>query len=150
MIIDNNIYLMKIGGRPGDKAAWSDMDEEGTWYTDSYDLGSTTNRSIAEGGYIVWRTGTAWLNATSATIEIQLVCSAAAAGGTDTVLCSTGLLAHDASEAKLALNSILFAWKIPQNIPLQYLLVAWTIAAAHFTAGTADVFVTPNAPYPAK
>lgn len=150
MIIDNSLYLMKIGGRPNDATAWSALWAATTNYSSSIDLGSTTNRSIAEGGYLVWRQGTAVAVAAGGTTQIQLVCSAAATMGTDTVLWDNGTLTEAVAEALLLGNTIIYVVKIPPNIPLRYLAVAWILAVGAWTAGTADIFITPNAPYPKR
>ncbi len=147
MFIDNNLYVMKIGGRPKDSTAWSSLWAVGTNYSDSIDLGSTTNRSIAEGGYMVWRQGAAETMAATGTLQIQLVCSAAATLGTDTVLWATAVLTHAQIIAAMLINTIVWVVKVPQNIPLRYLGVAWVVAADAMETTTADIFFTPNAPY---
>lgn len=149
MILDNNLYLMKTGGRPNDSTAWTSLWAAATNYSSSIDLASTTNRSIAEAGYLVWRVGTAFTITATGTMNVQLVCSAAAALGTDTVLWETGAIAHDAVEALFTANKIIYVIKIPPVIPLRYLGVAWVIGTDHLDTGTADIFITPDAPYPA-
>ena len=150
MIIDNNVYLMKIGGRPNDSTAWSSLWAVATNYSSSYDLGSTTNRSIAEGGYLVWRQGAAETMTATGTLNVQLVCSAAAALGTNTILWETGVMVHATIVAKMLINTIVWVVKIPPNIPLQYLGVAWVVGTDAMETTTADIYITPNAPYPAK
>lgn len=147
MIIDNNLYLMKIGGRPNDATAWSDLWAVTTNISSTIDL-STSNRSIIEAGFLVWRQGTAAAVAAGGTTTISLICSAAATGGTPTKLIT---LAYTEAECEAAFltNTIVFVWKIPQNIPLRYLGVQWVMGTGAWTAGTADIFITPNAPYPA-
>jgi len=146
MIIDNSLYLMKIGGRPNDATAWTSLWAITTNYSSSIDLTTTANRVIADGGYLVWRQGTAAAVATGGTTTIQLVCSAAATLGTDTVLHEVAWT-HDTCEAQFLINTIVFVWKLPRHFPLRYLGVAWVLGAAAWTAGTADIFITPNAPY---
>jgi hypothetical protein len=150
MIIDNNTYLMKIGGRPCDSTAWSSLWAATTNYSASYDLGSTTNRSIAEGGYLVWRQGAAETMTATGTVNVQLVCSAAAALGTDTILWETGVMVHATIIAKMLANTIVWVVKIPRNIPLRYLGVAWVVGTDAMETTTADIFITPDAPYPEK
>jgi len=147
MIIDNSLYLMKIGGRPNDATAWLSLWATTTNYSSSIDLGSTTNRSIAQGGYLVWRQGTAAAVAAGGTTTISLVCSAAATLGTDTKLI-TRAWTETECEAGFLIDTMVFVWKIPANIPLRYLGVMWVLAVGAWTAGTADIFITPNAPYP--
>ena len=149
MYIDNNLYLMKIGGRPSDATAWSSLWAATTNYSDSVDLASTTNRSIAEGGYMVWRQGAAETMTATGTLQVQLVCSAAATLGTDTVLWSTAVLTHAQIIAAMLINTIVWVVKIPQNIPLRYLGVAWIVGTDAMETTTADIFITPDAPYPA-
>jgi hypothetical protein len=150
MIIDNSLYLMKIGGRPNDSTAWTSLWAAATNYSSSIDLTTTANRVIANGGYLVWRTGTAFTITATGTMEVQIVCSAAAALGTDTVLWSSGAMTHDAVEALYTANTIIWVIKLPRKFPLRYLGVAWVIGTDHLDTGTADIFITPNAPYPAK
>lgn len=144
MIIDNNLYMMKIGGRPNDATAWSSLWAATTNISSMIDLVST-NRSIAEGGYLVWRQGTAAAVAAGGTTTISLFCSAAATGGTPTTLI-TRVWTEAECEAQFLANTIVFVWKIPQNVPLRYLGVQWVLGVDAWTAGTADVFITPNAP----
>ena len=146
MFIDNSLYLMKIGGRPNDATAWSDLWAATTNYSSSINLTTVSNRVIAEGGYLVWRQGTAAAVAAGGTTSIRLVCSAAATLGTDTIIAQQDYT-HDQVEAQFLTNTIVFAWKLPRLFPLQYLGVAWILGVDAWTAGTADIFITPNAPY---
>ena len=148
MIIDNSLYMMKIGGRPNDGAAWSTLWDVATHYSSSIDLGITTNRSIANAGYWVWRQGAAATFTAGGSMEIALACSAAAAMGTDTVLWTSGVIAVATWAALLTINTLIYAIKVPQNIPLRYLAVRWINTTQAQTAGTADIYITPNAPYP--
>jgi hypothetical protein len=88
--------------------------------------------------------------AAGGTLNVQLVCSAAAALGTDTILWETGVMVHDTVIAKMLANTIVWVVKIPPNIPLRYLGVAWVVGTAVMETTTADIFITPNAPYPAQ
>ena len=64
MIIDNSLYMMKIGGRPGDSTAWSSLWAHTTQgYSDTIDLTTTADRNIAVGGHVVFRVGTAFAQA---------------------------------------------------------------------------------------
>ncbi len=146
MIIDNNLYLMKIGGRPNDSTAWASLWAATTNYSSSIDLTTTANRRIAQAGYLVWRQGTAVAVAAGGTTSIRLVCSAAATMGTDTIMIQRDFT-HDQAEAALLINTIVFCWKIPWPMPLRYMAVAWVLAVDAWTAGTADIFITPDAPY---
>lgn len=147
MLIDNNCYLMKIGGRPKDSTAWASLWGIGANYSDTYDTAKEKDWSVGEGGYMVWRQGTAALVAAGGTTEITLVTSASAALTAPTVLWSSGVLTHNITEAAFLINTIVYVAKIPPSISLRYLGVCWTIAVAAWTAGTADIFITPNAPY---
>jgi len=147
MIIDNNQFLMKIGGRPGDSTAWSSLWAHTTQgYSDTYDLATTANRNIAAGGHVVFRVGTAFAQA-SGSSEWIIAVSAAATMGTDTVLWSSGTVAFG-TLAGFALNSIPWVIKLPRTFPLRYLGVGWYPTTAAFTAGTMDIFITGDAPYP--
>jgi len=149
MIIDNSLYLMKIGGRPNDSTAWSSLWAHTTQgYSSTIDLTTTANRVIAEGGYVVFRVGTAFAQAAN-TSEWIIACSAAATMGTDTVIWSSGDVDH-AVLAAWAVNSIPWVVKLPRKFPLRYLGVGWYPTTSAFTAGTMDIFIAPNAPYPAK
>jgi hypothetical protein len=139
---------MKIGGRPNDSTAWSSLWAATANYSSSYDLASTTNRSIAEGGYVVFRIGAAFSQAHDGGSHWSIVCSAAATMGTDTVLWDSGDIDH-ATMAAYTLNSILWVIKLPPVIPLRYLAALWTPDTTAFTTGTMDIFIAPNAPYPA-
>jgi hypothetical protein len=147
MFVDNNCYLMKIGGRPKDSTAWTAMWAIGTYYSDSYDLYQDKNRTIAKGGYMVWRQGTAAAVAAGGTTVISLVTSASAALTAPTVLWTTVTLTHDVTEAAFKANKLVYAVKLPRRLSLRYVGVCWTLAVAAWTAGTADIFLTPNAPY---
>jgi hypothetical protein len=148
MIIDNSLYLMKIGGRPNDSTAWSSLWAHTTQaYSSSIDLTTTANRVIANGGYVVFRIGTAFAQA-SGSSEWKIMCSAAATMGTDTVIWSSGAVAFG-TMAAYTLNSIPWVVKLPRLFPLRYLAVGWYPTTAAFTAGTMDIFISPNAPYPA-
>jgi hypothetical protein len=145
MIIDNNNYFMKIGGRPNDSTAWGFLYAHTTQaYGSTIDLGVTANRSIAEGGYVVFRIGAAFSQA-SGSSEWIVACSAAATMGTDTVLWSSGTVAFG-TLAALTLNSIAWVVKLPRKLPLRYLGVGWYPTTAAFTTGTMDIFISPNAP----
>ena len=147
MIIDNNCYLMKIGGRPKDSTAWASLWGIGQHFSDSYDTAMEKDWSVAEGGYMVWRQGTAAVVAAGGTTVISLVTSASAAMTAPTVLWATQTLTHDITEAAFKINTIVYVAKIPPSVSLRFLAVSWTMAAAAWTAGTADIFITPNAPY---
>ncbi len=149
MIIDNNCYLMKIGGRPNDSTAWASLWAHTTQgYSSTYDLGAAGARVIAEGGYVVFRIGTAFAQA-SGSSEWIVACSASATMTTDTVVWSSGTVAFG-TLAAMTLNSIAWVVKLPRYLPLRYLGAGWYPTTAAFTAGTMDIFITPNAPYPAK
>ncbi len=150
MIIDNALYMMKIGGRPCDTAAWSTLWAVATNYSSSIDMTTVTNRSIADAGYWVWRQGAAETMTATGTLNVQLLCSAAAALGTDTVLWETGVMVHATIIAKMLINTIVWVVKIPPVIPLRYLGTAWVVGTDAMETTTADIFITPNAPYPAK
>lgn len=145
MYMDNDLFIMKVAGRPGDSTAWSSLWAATTNTSDSIDLGLTVNRSIAEGGYVVWRQDTAAAVAAGGTTTISLICSAAATLGSATLL-HTKAWTHDECEAAFTKDTIVFAWKIPQNIPLRYLGVQWVLAVGAWTAGTADIFITRDVP----
>jgi hypothetical protein len=145
MIIDNNNYLMKIGGRPNDATAWSALWAATANYSSSYDLATTSNRVIEDLGYMVFRVGTAFSQAANDSVW-SIVCSAAATLGTDTVIWTSGTLDH-ADLAAYAANSIPWVVKLPRKFPLRYLGVLWTPATSAFTTGTMDIFITKNVPY---
>jgi hypothetical protein len=148
MIIDNNVYLMKIGGRPNDATAWSSLWAHTTQgYSSSIDLATTANRVIAEGGYVVFRTGDAYAQASGSSVWM-LACSAAATMGTDTVIWSSGTVAYGTLVGYGA-NAIIWVVKLPRQFPLRYLAAGWYPNTAAFTAGTMDIFIVPNVPYPA-
>jgi len=145
MHIDNNNYFIKTTGMAAG-TLWSTLWAIATNIGDVIDLTSVTNRSIAESGYLVISTGTAFAQA-SGTSVWSLVCATAATLATPTVLWSvtptfSQLVAFGA-------NAIAWVVKIPPNIPLQFLGVSWAPVAAAFTAGTANIFITSQAPYPA-
>jgi hypothetical protein len=148
MIIDNSLYLMKIGGRPNDSTAWASLWAATANYSSSIDMTTTANRVIAKGGYVVFRVGTAFAQAANDSVW-QIVSAAAATMTTDTVLWSSGTVANT-TLAAFAANSIPWVVKLPRKIPLRYLAILWTPATSAFTAGTMDIFISPNAPYPAK
>lgn len=146
MIIDNSLYLMKIGGRPNDATVWGSLWAHTTQgYSSSIDLTTTANRVIAEGGYVVFRIGTAFAQA-SGSSEWIIAVSTAATMGTDTVLWSSGTVAFG-TLAAFTLNSIPWVVKLPRHFPLRYLAAGWYPTTTAFTAGTMDIFITPNAPY---
>ena len=149
MIIDNSLYFMKIGGRPNDSTAWSDLWAHTTQgYGSTIDVTTTANRVVAQGGYVVFRVGTAFSQA-SGSSEWIVACSASATMTTDTVIWSSGTVAFG-TLAAFAANSIPWVVKLPRKFPLRYLGVGWYPTTAAFTAGTMDIFISPNAPYPAK
>jgi hypothetical protein len=149
MIIDNSLYLMKVGGRPNDSTAWSSLWAHTTQgYSSSIDLTTTANRNIAEGGYMVFRIGTAFAQA-SGSSEWKILVSAAATMGTDTVLWSSGTVAYGTLVGYGA-NAIPWVIKLPRTFPLRYLGVGWYPTTAAFTAGTMDIFISPDVPYPQK
>jgi len=150
MILDKNLYLMTADGRPNDSTAWSSLWGVTTNYSSSIDMASTTNRSIAEGGYLVWQQIAAETMAATGTMQVQLVCSAAATLGTDTVLWGTSVMVHATIVALLLANTIIWVVKIPQNIPLRYLGVAWIVGTDVMETTTANIYITPNVPYPEK
>jgi hypothetical protein len=102
-------------------------------------------RVIIDNAYFVYRIKTA-ITGTGETFQIDLVTSAAAGLTTPQILWSTGILTETIIEAWTA-NSIVYAFKVPSNMLLQYLGVIYTIGTAVFTAGAWDAFLTPNAPY---
>lgn len=149
MIIDNSLYLMKIGGRPNDSTAWASLWAHTTDnYSSSIDMTTTANRRIAEGGYVVFRVGTAFSQA-SGSAYFQIVTSASATMTTDTILWSSGVLAYTVVAGWTA-NSIPFIVKLPELIELRYLAALWHPTTAAFTTGTMDIFIVPNVPYPRK
>jgi hypothetical protein len=146
MIIDNSLYLMKIGGRPNDATAWASLWAHTTQgYSSSIDLTTTSNRVIAEGGYVVFRTGDAFAQAANSS-EWKIMVSAAATMGTDTVLWSSGTVTNTVLVAYGA-NAIPWVIKLPRHFPLRYLAAGWYPTTSAFTAGTMDIFITPDAPY---
>jgi hypothetical protein len=102
-------------------------------------------RCIIDNMYFVFRIGAA-ITGTGETLQIDLVTSAAAGLGTPQILWSTGVMVEATIEAWAA-NSIVFAFKVPSNLLLQYMGVIYTIAGANFSTGTWDAFLTPDAPY---
>jgi hypothetical protein len=145
MILDNNLYLMKIGGRPNDTAAWSTLWAATANYSSSIDLTTTSNRVIAEAGYMVFRVGDAFAQAANDSTW-QIVCSASATMTTDTVMWTSGTVANTVAAAWVA-NSIVWVIKLGPKFPLRYLGVLWTPATSAFTSGTMDIFITTDAPY---
>jgi hypothetical protein len=150
MYVDNNLYLMKTGGRPCDNETWANLYAATTNYSASIDLAMGANRVIAEAGYLVWRQGVAETMTATGTMEVQLVSSAAAALGSDTILWSTGVMVHATIVATFLINTIVYVIKMPRKIPLRYFGVAWVVGTDVMETTTADIFITPNAPYPAK
>jgi hypothetical protein len=101
---------------------------------------------IAEAGYIVFRIGDAFAQA-SGSSEWTIGCGAAATAAA-TVLWSSGTVAYG-TLVGLGANVVAWVVKIPRKITLRYLGVGWYPTTAAFTAGTMDIFITPDAPYPA-
>jgi hypothetical protein len=145
MLIDNSLYMMKVGGRPNDSTAWSSLWAVTANYSSSIDLTQVTNRQIAAGGYVVFRIGTAFAQAANDSTW-QIVNSAAATLGTDTVLWSSGTVTNTILVHGAVGNWIPWVVPLPRKFPLRYLGVLWTPATSAFTAGTMDIFITPNAP----
>ena len=108
-----------------------------------YDM-TVVDKNIITNGYLVFQIVVA-ITAATETLQIDLVCSAAAALTTPTILWGTGVLATATIEAWEA-NSIVYVVKIPPNIPLRYLGMSYTIAADDFDTGSWNCFITPNAP----
>jgi len=152
MIIDNSLYLMKVGGRPNDSTAWADLWAHTTQgYSSTIDLTTTANRVIAQGGYVVFRAGDAFAQADTGSSEWIVACSALATMTTDTVIWSSGSIDHaDLVIATTGPNKIVWVVKLPRKFPLRYLAAGWYPTTTAFTAGTMDIYITPNAPYPAK
>jgi hypothetical protein len=146
MIIDNNQYLMKIGGRPNDGTAWSALWAATTNYSSSMDMATTSNRVIAEGGYMVFRVGGVFAQAHDGGSHWQIICSAAATMGTNTVLWDSGDLDHTIAAAWVA-DTYIWAIPLPEKFPLRYLAVAWIPDTTAFTSGTMDIFIAKNRPY---
>jgi len=110
-----------------------------------YDM-TIVDKNILKAGVLVFQIETAIVSAGGGTLNIQLVCSAAAALTTPTVLWSTGVLANATIVAWTA-NSTIYKVKVPANIPLRYLGMQYIIGTAVFTAGAWRCFITPDAPH---
>jgi hypothetical protein len=111
------------------------------------DITSTAGRHFLEPMYFVFQIETAIVSAGGGTLDIQLVCSAAAALTSPTVLWSSGVVANATIVAWTA-NSTVYVVKAPPipNVSLRYVGVLYIIGTAVFSAGDWRAFLTPNAP----
>jgi len=144
--IDKNTFLATIAYVIGTTAWASQWALNTQYYTNSIDMGVTANRKIVNGGCVVFRVGTVPVQAGNST-RLELLCSASATGGTDTILWSTGELANTVVNA-WTVNSIVFVVKIPAVIPLQYFMAGYYLTTTAWTAGTMDIFCVPQWPVP--
>ena len=109
-------------------------------------LDSVEQSVILDNAELVIQCAAVPVSAGGGTLNIQLVASAAAALTTPTVMWSTGVLTNATIVAYTA-NSTLYKIRVPQEIPLRYVGILFTIATAVWTAGSLRAFLTPQAPY---
>jgi len=99
-----------------------------------------------EGLWFVIQVGTAFAQA-GGTSTWSLVTSAAVGLGTPTTLVTTGSIANTILVA-VGSNAALLYVPVPPVFALRYMGVSWTPVTNAFTAGTANIFLTPQAPVP--
>ena len=145
MYIDNNTYFIKTSGLAAG-TAWSTLWAIATNISDVVDLTQVTNRRIVEGLWFCIQIGTAFAQA-GGTSTWSLVTSAAVGLGTPTVLCTTGSITFTVLVA-FGSNAFLLIAPVPPVFALRYIGCTWTPVTNAFTTGTANLFLTPQAPVP--
>ena len=146
MYIDNNTYFIKTGGLAAG-TAWSTLWAIATNISDVVDLTQVANRRIVQGLWFCIQVGTAYAQAGGSSTW-SLVTSAAVGLGTPTVLNTTGSITFTQLVAVGSNNFLLYA-PVPPVFALRYMGVSWTPVTNAFTAGTANIFLTPQVPVPA-
>ena len=107
-----------------------------------------TGRRIVEPWWYVFRIDTAITTGTSATLQIQMVTSAAVGLGTATVLWDSGVIAS-ATVVAWAANAVPYVIYVTYNgALLQYFGAIYTIGTGTFTAGKWDMLRVVNPPNP--
>ncbi len=91
--------------------------------------------------FLIFQVVAALVSAAGGTILIELVCSAATALSTPTVLWSSSVVSNAVMVAWSA-NSLPFQVPVPPRIPLRYLGMSYTIADFDLTAGSWNAWLT--------
>ncbi len=144
MILDADLSFTTVSG--SDHTAQAET-TQATHISDNVIDTTRIPRTVIENGWLVIQVEVALTTSASATMDWQLVTSAAAALTNPTIEWSSGVIATGVVVAYSA-NSTIYAMRIPPVMHLRYLGMRFIIGTGALTAGSWRCFIAVTAPYP--